>query len=112
MGARGPKGDKLISDALRIAMLRKAEEAGTDGKARSRVHAMADTVAARAAKGEDWAVNYVTDRLEGKAIQATQNDTTVNMKVTQANSDAESFESRVLSLVTRSDAVTGDGKPH
>lgn len=70
MGARGPKGDKLISDALRVAMLRDAKTQDDEGKARKRVHAMAEKMAELAEDGDQFAVQFVTDRLEGKPKQA------------------------------------------
>lgn len=72
MGKRGPKGDKLISDALRVAMLRDSKVADQDGKALSRVYAMAEKIAEKAENGDEWAASFVTDRLEGKPKQAVE----------------------------------------
>ncbi len=59
------KGEPIVTEALRRAMLRAAQDKGH----KNRLHAMAEKVAKEAEQGERWAVEYVTDRLEGKATQ-------------------------------------------
>lgn len=56
------KGDTLITDALRLAMLRDAKNPAF----KNRIHAMADEMASRAEDGDMAAVVFVTERLEGK----------------------------------------------
>ena len=68
----GYKSDKLVTDALRVAIMREAKDA--DGKPTKRLLLMADKVARQAAEGERWAVEFVTDRLEGRALQAVSLD--------------------------------------
>ena len=63
----GHKSDKLITDALRVALTREAKDA--DGKPTKRLYLMADKVAQLAADGVPWAVKEVFDRLEGRAQQ-------------------------------------------
>ena len=70
MGLRGPKKDKPVTDALRVAMLREGSSKDQDGKRQKRLNAMAEKVAKEAEKGERWAVEFVTERLEGKAPQS------------------------------------------
>ena len=67
---RGSKPDKLITDALRVALNREAEDA--DGKRTKRLALIAEKVAELAVEGEPWAVREVWDRLEGKAPQAIE----------------------------------------
>jgi len=69
-GRSGKKLDTLITDALRLAMLRAAE----DPKHKNRVHAMAEEIAKRAETGDMVAVQFVTDRIEGKAVQKHAGD--------------------------------------
>ena len=69
-GRSGKKLDTFITDALRVAMKRAAE----DPKHKTRVHAMADEMARRAEQGDMAAVQYVTDRIEGKAVQKHAGD--------------------------------------
>ncbi len=73
----GYKSDKLVTDALRVAIMREAKDA--DGKPTKRLLLMADKVARQAAEGERWAVEFVTDRLEGKALQAVSVDVGVSL---------------------------------
>ena len=53
----GKTAEKLISDALRLAMKRDKE----------RVNRIAEKVAAMAEEGDKWAIGFIADRLEGKA---------------------------------------------
>lgn len=59
---------KPVSEALLTAMMREAVD--EDGKPTKRLHKMTDNVAKKAAEGEQWAVTFVADRLEGKATQS------------------------------------------
>ena len=73
----GVKSDKIITDALRIAMKREVQY---QGKLTRRIVVMADKVAEAAMNCEQWAVKEVWDRLEGKAHQAIQVDGTIEHK--------------------------------
>ena len=63
----GGKG-KPITDALIVALHR--ETANNEGKMTKRLVLMCDKVSIEAANGVQWAVQYVTDRIEGRATQA------------------------------------------
>jgi hypothetical protein len=54
---------KIVSDAIRKAL------AAEDWK---RLRAGAEKVADSYANGEPWAVQFVADRMDGKAVQATE----------------------------------------
>ena len=64
-GKSGKKLDSIITDALRLAMLREA----ADPAHKNRVHAMAEVMAQRAEEGDMTAVVFVTERIEGKPAQ-------------------------------------------
>lgn len=66
-GVKGKSGrkDTLITDALRIAMLREAK----DKRHKNRIHAMAELMAERAEDGDMDAITFVSDRIEGKPTQ-------------------------------------------
>lgn len=67
MAARGPKSDKLWSDAVRMAALR--EDTDSDGKKRKRLSILADNLLKAAIAGDMQAVKEVGDRIDGKAKQ-------------------------------------------
>lgn len=71
-GVKGKSGrkDTLITDALRIAMLREAK----DKRHKNRIHAMAELMAERAEDGDMTAVTFVTERIEGKPVQMHAGD--------------------------------------
>ena len=62
---KGPKSDKVITDALRLAMQREATD--SNGQLTRRIVLLAESVAELALRGERWAVELVWDRLEGRA---------------------------------------------
>ena len=76
MAARGPKSDKLWSDAVRLAALRMDDD-GT-GKKRRRLSIIADNLCKAAMGGDIQAIKEVGDRIDGKSKQAVdmQHDTT------------------------------------
>lgn len=74
--ARGPKADKIWSNALRIAVLRESEERDQNGKKRNYLSIIARNMVHKAADGDVAAMKEIGDRLDGKAHQSS--DTTVN----------------------------------
>lgn len=70
MAARGPKSDKLWSDAVRMAALREDED--SDGKIRKRLSILADNLLKAAMAGDMQAVKEVGDRIDGKPKQQTE----------------------------------------
>lgn len=70
MAARGPKSDKLWSDAVRIAALREAED--DDGKIRKRLNILADNLLKAAIAGDIQAIKEVGDRIDGKPKAQTE----------------------------------------
>ena len=88
---------RLITDALRAAMLREAK--GADGKPTKRLNLMAEKVAELAAQGEPWAVKEAWDRLEGKAPQAIEHSGQLD-----TGSDGKDA---MATLLARIDAISG-----
>lgn len=70
----GRTQEKLIADALRVAMLADSEEKDETGKRKSRLRAAAEKVAIKAAEGDLAAFNVAADRLDGKPTQAIAED--------------------------------------
>lgn len=66
---KGPKSDKVLRDALLLAVHR---EELLDGKPTKRITLIAEKLACLAVAGEAWAVREVWDRIEGKAMQAVE----------------------------------------
>ncbi len=95
---RGSKPDKLITDALRVALNREAEDA--DGKPTKRLTLIAEKVAALAIAGEPWAVKEAWDRLEGKAPQAIEHSG-------QLDTSHELGQDATAALLARIDAIAG-----
>ncbi len=62
----GNKPDKLITDAIRRAVLRQAEK----GKPTKRLELLADRLVEKGIEGDVSAIKEIADRLEGKAAQA------------------------------------------
>jgi hypothetical protein len=63
MAARGPKSDKIWSDAVRRAVLRRLEN--EEGKPQ-KIERLADKVVDMALDGDMSAVNEVANRLDGR----------------------------------------------
>lgn len=72
MAARGPKSDKLWSDAVRIAALRMDDD-GT-GKKQKRINIIADNLMRAAMAGDIQAIKEVGDRIDGKPKQQLIHD--------------------------------------
>lgn len=69
MSARGPKSDKLWSDAVRVAALREAE---LDGKKTNRLNVIANNLVLAAMAGDKDAIAELGNRIDGKPRQATE----------------------------------------
>lgn len=106
-GKSGKKLDSMITDALRLAMLREA----ADPAHKNRVHAMAEEMAKRAEQGDMTAVVYVTERLEGKPTQHNENHVEVEISE-KVKRDAESVKSRIVSFATRGDTLGSPERPN
>ena len=65
--AVGAKSDKILRDALMIAVNREDMQ---DGKKVKRLHQIADRVSKMAAAGDLQAIKEVWDRIEGKPSQS------------------------------------------
>ena len=87
------KSDKLITDALRVAMKREVDH---NGKKTKRLYVMADKVAIAAMNCEQWAVKEVWDRLEGKPHQAIEHSGTI---------EHESVSDTLAEVLSRLDGV-------
>lgn len=70
IGSSGHKSDKLIRDALMVAI--KRETTGPDGKKNTRLWLIADQLAELAAQGDLQAIKEVADRIDGKAHQTAE----------------------------------------
>jgi hypothetical protein len=68
--AAGRKPDKFMRDALILALHRAAVDC--DGKPTRQLNNIADALVRKAAEGDVGAIKEVFDRVEGKAIQATE----------------------------------------
>lgn len=66
----GSKPDKLITDAIRLALNHEAK--GADGKPTKKLFILAEKLVDKAADGDIQAIREVLDRLEGKAHQSIE----------------------------------------
>ena len=64
---KGSKPDKLMRDALMVALKREAEDA--DGKKTRKLYIIADRLVEKAMQGEITAIKEIADRVDGKATQ-------------------------------------------
>lgn len=64
---RGGKPDKLIRDALMLALNREAADA--DGKKTKKLNLIADKLIEKAIGGDVAAIKEIADRVDGKAVQ-------------------------------------------
>jgi hypothetical protein len=63
--SKGAKPDKLMRDALMVALKREAK--GADGKPTRRLYIIADRLVEKAMEGEIAAIREIADRVDGKA---------------------------------------------
>jgi len=66
--SRGSKPDKLMRDALRVALHREAVDA--DGKPTKRLNIIADRLVEAAMDGDMTAIREIFDRIDGKVVPA------------------------------------------
>lgn len=80
MGKRGPNAskEKPWADALRVALLRPAED---DKQHRKNLAIIAETVVGLAKEGDMSAVREIGDRMDGKAIQQVGGDPDAPVKL-------------------------------
>jgi hypothetical protein len=62
---KGSKPDKLMRDALMVALKREARDA--EGKPTRRLYIIADRLVEKAMEGEIIAIREICDRVDGKA---------------------------------------------
>lgn len=67
--SKGGKPDKLIRDALMIALKREHK---VDGKSSSKINAIAAKLVDLAVEGNVQATTLIADRVDGKAMQAVE----------------------------------------
>lgn len=67
--SRGGKPDKLIRDALMLALKREHE---VDGHTSSKINAIAAKLVEMAVEGNVQASSLIADRVDGKAMQAVE----------------------------------------
>lgn len=78
---RGPKSDKLWSDAVRMAVMREDIE---DGKKIRRLNKIADNLVRLAIEGDMQAIKEIGDRIDGnpkQAIEGPNDDGSFTMKI-------------------------------
>lgn len=68
----GSKPDKLMRDALILALNREATDA--DGRPTKKLYLIANAVVDKAAEGDVSAASFVADRVDGKATQVIAGD--------------------------------------
>lgn len=69
---KGSKPDKLMRDAIMVALNREAS--GADGKPTRKLYQIADKLVDLAAEGDMQAIKEVNDRVDGKATQIIAGD--------------------------------------
>lgn len=69
---KGSKPDKLMRDAIMVAL--KREAIGTDGKPTQKLYQIADALVDLAVSGDMQAIKEVNDRVDGKAPQTIAGD--------------------------------------
>jgi hypothetical protein len=65
--SKGSKPDKLMRDALMVALSREAKDA--QGKPTRKLYIIADRLVEKAMEGEISAIKEIADRVDGKATQ-------------------------------------------
>lgn len=68
--SKGGKPDKLIRDALMVAL--KREHTDADGKKTSKINAIASKLIEQAIEGNTMAAREIADRVDGKATQPVE----------------------------------------
>lgn len=70
--SKGAKPDKLMRDALIVALHRQAEDA--NGKPTKKLHLIADALVDKAMSGDVPAIKEINDRVDGKSVQPIAGD--------------------------------------
>jgi hypothetical protein len=70
-GNQNAKKGKLVTDAIRKALLKSADPDDPDYK---KLHKMADTLVDQACDGDTKAIQLVTERMDGKPVQPIAGD--------------------------------------
>ena len=70
--SRGSKPDKLMRDALMLALNREAR--GADGTPTKKLHLIAEKLVDLAVDGDIQAIKEIADRVDGKATQPIAED--------------------------------------
>lgn len=74
----GRPKEKRFTEALRLAIMQEVDEKDDTGKPTgqktTKLRMIADRLVAEAMAGESWAIQQVSDRLDGKAAQAIVGD--------------------------------------
>ncbi len=65
----GPK-DKIVADAIRVAVLTEVKSGRHKGSIKLR--AIADKIVEQAMEGQPWAIQMIADRLDGKPLQQSE----------------------------------------
>ena len=84
MDKRGQRKDKLIRDALMLAA-KRVHEGDPDG--RIKLYVAANKVMNMACEGDIQAFKEVADRLDGKAVQSHEIDSTQRIYVIEAKAE-------------------------
>jgi Family of unknown function (DUF5681) len=89
--------EKPITDKLRLALKQNDEKA---------LDAMIRNIVSQAMAGTPWAVEFVTDRLEGKAVQQLESNTTIEHRYVRAPSKMTT-DAWKQHLLTKTATVSG-----
>jgi hypothetical protein len=113
---KGPKGDKLIRDALMLELFEEIEVADPKNPRQKikikKLRLLARSWVNAAIKGDGQACDKITDRVDGKVAQTvkgTGRGGAIPIQILESLSDAElSVLERIASLVARSGGDTGN----
>lgn len=83
----GRKSDKVMRDALVLALHREAD--GLDGRPTKRLYIIADQLVRKACEGDVPAIKEVMDRVDGKAHQSVDLDLNGTLNLHQALTEAK-----------------------
>jgi hypothetical protein len=93
----GSKPDKLMRDAIMIALNREAKDA--DGKPTRKLNRIVDKLVDLAIDGDIQAIKEIADRVDGKATQPLASDAAnpVELWIGQASAGIDAKISRLIS---------------
>jgi hypothetical protein len=112
--SRGPKSDKLWSQAVRIAAFREYEDPDTPGERRKALNIIAENLVKSAMAGDMQAIKEIGERLDGKAPQALIHANDPENPLTRPDelSDAELARIAAAGSAGASAETPRKGKPH